>query len=154
MDTILYATGFDVEMSLQPFKQVGLSGEVQRLEPYAYYGITHPEFPNFFVLLGKFLVISIKVEEMFCFPGPGTGLGHNSIIFMIECQVNYNNLVWRSLDYPWCQVNYIVDAVAKMVDTGARSMVLKPETLRNYKDFAVEAMKGVTITIYDRYHLL
>ena len=53
MDTILYATGFDVEMSLQPFKQVGLSGEVQRLEPYAYYGITHPEFPNFFVLLGK-----------------------------------------------------------------------------------------------------
>ena len=67
MDTILYATGFDVEMSLQPFKQVGLSGEVQRLEPYAYYGITHPEFPNFFVLLGKFLVISIKVEEMFCF---------------------------------------------------------------------------------------
>ena len=91
---------------------------------------------------------------MFCFPGPGTGLGHNSIIFMIECQVNYNNSVWRSLDYPWCQVNYIMDAVAKMVDTGARSMVLKPETLRNYKDFAVEAMKGVTITNYDRYYLL
>ena len=42
-----------------------------------------------------------------------------------------------------------MDAVAKMVDTGARSMVLKPETLRNYKDFAVEAMKGVTITIND-----
>ena len=82
-------------------------------------------------------------------PGPGTGLGHNSIIFMIECQVNYNNSVWRSLNYPWCQVNYIVDAVAKMVDTGARSMVLKPETLRNYKDFAVEAMKGVTITHSD-----
>ena len=58
-------------------------------------------------------------------------------------------LVWRSLNYPWCQVNYIVDAVAKMVDTGARSMVLKPETLRNYKDFAVEAMKGVTITHSD-----
>ena len=64
MDTILYATGFDVEMSLQPFKQVGLSGEVQRLEPYAYYGITHPEFPNFFVLLGKFLVISMKVPKI------------------------------------------------------------------------------------------
>ena len=73
---------------------------------------------------------------------------------MIECQVNYNNLVRRSPDYPWCQVNYIVDAVAKMVDTGARSMVLKAETLRNYKDFAVEAMKGVTITNYDRYYLL
>ena len=22
--------------------------------------------------------------------GPGTGLGHNSVIFMIECQVNYD----------------------------------------------------------------
>ena len=75
MDTILYATGFDVEMSLQPFKQVGLSGEVQRLEPYAYYGITHPEFPNFFVLLGNFLVISIQIEKnaLFCRSGDWSG---------------------------------------------------------------------------------
>ena len=42
-----------------------------------------------------------------------------------------------------------MDAVAKMLDTGARSMVLKLETLRNYKDFAVEAMKGVNITRND-----
>ena len=47
-----------------------------------------------------------------------------------------------------------MDAVAKMVNTGARSMVLKPETLRNYKDFAVEAMKGVTITRNDRYVII
>ena len=33
-------------------------------------GITHPSHPNFFIL-----------------HGPGTGLGHNSVIFMIECQV-------------------------------------------------------------------
>ena len=37
-----------------------------------YSGISHPNHPNFFIL-----------------HGPGTGLGHNSVIFMIECQVNY-----------------------------------------------------------------
>ena len=35
-----------------------------------YLGICHPNYPNFYWLLG-----------------PGTGLGTNSIIFMIECQV-------------------------------------------------------------------
>ena len=50
-------------------------------------GITAPNFPNLFVLYG-----------------PNSNLGHNSIIFMIECQVNYvikllrmarNNPAWK-----------------------------------------------------------
>lgn len=107
-DTILYATGFDVDKSLQPYKQIGLSEEIQELSPYAYYGMTHPEHPNFFVLLG-----------------PGTGLGHNSIIFMIECQVNY-----------------AADAITKMINTGAKSMVLKPEILKNYIEYVKQHMTG------------
>ena len=74
----------------------------------ANFGITHPEFPNLFVLLG-----------------PGTGLGHNSIIFMIECQVNY-----------------AADAMCKMINSGAKSMVLKPDVLRNYTEFSKKHMKN------------
>jgi hypothetical protein len=38
----------------------------------AYQGITVAGFPNLFLLLG-----------------PNTGLGHNSVVFMIECQITY-----------------------------------------------------------------
>jgi len=107
-DTIIYATGFDLDKSLQPYKQIGLSEGLQELSPYAYYGMTHPDHPNFFVLLG-----------------PGTGLGHNSIIFMIECQVNY-----------------AADAITKMIHTGAKSMVLKPEVLKNYIEYVKKHMAG------------
>jgi len=109
VDTIVYATGFDLDKSLQPFHVVGLSGKLEEgLEPRANFGITHPEFPNLFVLLG-----------------PGTGLGHNSIIFMIECQVNY-----------------AADAMCKMINSGAKSMVLKPDVLRNYTEFSKKHMKN------------
>ena len=109
VDTIVYATGFDLDKSLQPFHVVGLSGKLEEgLEPRANFGITHPELPNLFVLLG-----------------PGTGLGHNSIIFMIECQVNY-----------------AADAIVKLLDAGGQSMSVKPEVLRNYVDFVQQNMEG------------
>ena len=57
--------------------------------------------------------------------GPGTGLGHNSIIFMIECQVNY-----------------AADAIVKLLEAGGQSMSVKPEVLRNYVDFVQQNMKG------------
>ena len=57
--------------------------------------------------------------------GPGTGLGHNSIIFMIESQVNY-----------------AADAIVKLLRTGAKSMSVRPEILKNYVDFVQRNMKG------------
>ena len=53
VDTILFATGFDLDKSLQAYQQIGLSGKMEELQARAYFGITHPEYPNFFVLLGK-----------------------------------------------------------------------------------------------------
>ena len=57
LDTILYATGFDVEASLTAYTQTG-TGHQDNLQewkksPYAYKGITHPNHPNFFILLGS-----------------------------------------------------------------------------------------------------
>ena len=111
VDTIIYATGFDLDESAKPFEQIGLNGKMTEDygdAPIAYLGITHPNHPNFFLLLG-----------------PGTGLGHNSIIFMIECQANY-----------------ACDGIVKMVKSGAKSMVVKPEVLKNYDEFVQENMKG------------
>jgi len=110
-DTIIYATGFDLEESAKPFDQIGSKGKMTEDygdAPTAYLGITHPNHPNFFLLLG-----------------PGTGLGHNTIIYMIECQANY-----------------ACDGIVKLINSGAKSMAVKPEVLKNYDEFVQENMKG------------
>jgi len=50
----------------------------------AYLGITVSGFPNFFMAYG-----------------PNTNLGHNSIIFMIECQTRY---ILQCIDCGYCIV--------------------------------------------------
>ena len=64
-------------------------------------------------------------SNYFVFLGPGTGLGHNSIVFVLECQVEY-----------------VADAIVKIVNLGAKSMVLKEEALKKYDDFFTKHMKG------------
>jgi len=75
-DTLILATGFETTTFQAPMEIVGRDGrklqEVWREGAEAYLGLTVAGFPNFFMLYG-----------------PNTNLGHNSIIFMIECQVNY-----------------------------------------------------------------
>jgi len=76
IDTIIFATGFRV--TDQPIAQrvVGRDGrtldDVWEGSPQAYYGTAVAGFPNFFMLLG-----------------PNTGLGHNSVLLMIESQLRY-----------------------------------------------------------------
>ncbi len=76
LDAIIYATGFDVTGSFARMNLVGRGGT--RLADAwaggmgAYQGITVAGFPNFFMLVG-----------------PNTGLGHNSILAMIEVQVRH-----------------------------------------------------------------
>ncbi|KAJ3086612.1 hypothetical protein HK102_012847 [Quaeritorhiza haematococci] len=72
VDTVVCATGFNVQKPDWIYQVYGRNGSqgAQNLEGYL--GTTMPEYPNFYMLLG-----------------PNTGLGHNSIVYMIECQVNY-----------------------------------------------------------------
>ncbi|WP_433517206.1 flavin-containing monooxygenase [Nonomuraea sp. CA-143628] len=76
VDTIVYATGFRSTEFLAPMEVSGRGGQSLRERwkdgAEAYLGISVPDFPNLFLLYG-----------------PNTNLGHNSIIFMIECQVNH-----------------------------------------------------------------
>ncbi|GAA0912227.1 NAD(P)/FAD-dependent oxidoreductase [Nonomuraea longicatena] len=75
-DTIVYATGFRTTEFLAPIAVTGRDGsdlrERWREGAEAYLGISVPRFPNLFLLYG-----------------PNTNLGHNSIVFMIECQVRH-----------------------------------------------------------------
>jgi len=77
VDTIIFGTGFEVAGSLTQLSVVGRGGAdlAKRWETAgagAHLGITVAGFPNLFLLLG-----------------PNTGLGHSSVVFMIESQIRY-----------------------------------------------------------------
>lgn len=78
VDCLILGTGFvvDPRTYMRDFPVVGLGGrklhEDWKDAAQAYYGTTIAGYPNFYQLVG-----------------PNTGLGHNSIIFMIESQVHY-----------------------------------------------------------------
>ncbi|MCD0187930.1 flavin-containing monooxygenase [Acinetobacter sp. PW68] len=78
IDCLIYGTGFitDPRIYIQPFSCIGEHGvelkQAWKDGAESYYGISHKGFPNLFQLLG-----------------PNTVLAHNSVIFMIESQVDY-----------------------------------------------------------------
>lgn len=76
VDAIIFGTGFHVTDAFDDLHVVGRGGtklaEAWQDGITAYLGTTVTGFPNMFLLLG-----------------PNTGLGHNSVVFMIEAQVNY-----------------------------------------------------------------
>lgn len=99
VDCIVLATGFESTAFLAPMAIEGLDGRSLHAEwqgrPRAYLGLTVPGFPNFFMMYG-----------------PNTNLGHNSILFMIECQTRY-----------------LLDCLDQMAARGATWMDLRPEAL-------------------------
>ena len=117
-DTIIYGTGFASTEFLAPLDVKGTDGvdlnTAWKDGAEAYLGITMPNFPNFFMLYG-----------------PNTNLGHNSIIFMIECQVNY-----------------ILDCLDKLADNNAGSMKLKQSAMSEFADF-LKARMDTSVFVRD-----
>jgi cation diffusion facilitator CzcD-associated flavoprotein CzcO len=76
VDTVVFATGFQPFNFLAPLEVKGPGGrslaDVWSEGIQAHRTVAVPGFPNFFLLLG-----------------PNSGLGHNSVILMIEAQVGY-----------------------------------------------------------------
>jgi cation diffusion facilitator CzcD-associated flavoprotein CzcO len=112
VDTIIFGTGFHVtEMPIAGMVR-GAHGrtlaEVWDGSPEAYKGAAVAGFPNLFLLVG-----------------PNTGLGHNSIVFMIESQVDY-----------------VGDALATMRRRGARRVEVRPEAQAAYNDEVQELTRG------------
>jgi len=97
-DAIICATGFQVNDVGAPFDVTGIGGADLgalwlRDGPEAYLGTSIANFPNFFMMMG-----------------PNTGLGHNSMIYMIESQIRY-----------------IADCLQVLRRRGARTMNLRAE---------------------------
>lgn len=112
VDAIVYATGFDLQKSVRAFTVNGENGanvsDFWGDTPGAYLGITLPQCPNYFLM-----------------HGPGTALGHNSIIYMIECQANY-----------------ATDAIKQFLEKKAKSMVVKQRVFDDYLVWCQERLKG------------
>lgn len=76
VDAIIFATGFKAQQPVVRGALFGRGGvdivDTWKDGPEAYLGTTVSGFPNFFMLVG-----------------PNTGLGHNSMVYMIESQISY-----------------------------------------------------------------
>jgi cation diffusion facilitator CzcD-associated flavoprotein CzcO len=96
VDAIILATGFESTAFLAPMTIEGEGGrslhDAWHGHARAYLGVTVAGFPNLFLMYG-----------------PNTNLGHNSIIFMIECQTRY-----------------IMDCLRQMAARNLRSIALRP----------------------------
>jgi cation diffusion facilitator CzcD-associated flavoprotein CzcO len=116
VDAIVLGTGFHV--TDMPIARVvrGRAGrsldEVWRGSPRAHRGSTVAGFPNLFLLLG-----------------PNTGLGHNSMVYMIESQISY-----------------ILDALRTMERNGVATAEVRSEVERAYNASIDERMRGTVWT--------
>ncbi|MEU8378051.1 NAD(P)/FAD-dependent oxidoreductase [Streptosporangium sp. NPDC048865] len=110
-DVIVYATGFETSGFLASIEVTGREGrhlaEEWKDGAEAYLGIAVPRFPNLFMLYG-----------------PNTNLGHNSIVFMLECQVRY-----------------IMGCLAHLASRGP--MEVRPEAMATWRQSVGRAMEGM-----------
>ena len=111
LDAIVMATGFKV-MDLPIAERVrgrdGTLAEAWRDGVQAYLGTTISGFPNLFMLVG-----------------PNTGLGHNSIVYMIESQLNY-----------------VLDCLRVMDERGLASVDVRPEAQRAFNEDLQRRLEG------------
>ena len=113
-DCIILGTGFvvDPRIYMKDFPVLGARGHELNKDwaecSASYYGLTTHGYPNMFQLVG-----------------PNTGLGHNSIIFMIESQVNY-----------------ILDAIKTLKARHADYMDVRQSVQDDFNDSLQEKLKG------------
>ncbi|WP_131738507.1 flavin-containing monooxygenase [Actinomadura roseirufa] len=104
VDCVIYGTGFKVTDAFGELPLTGRDGvklrEVWADGIEAHHGTTIPGMPNFFMLLG-----------------PNTGLGHNSVVFMIEAQIRY-----------------VLGCLRLLQERGADTIEPRPEASRRFND--------------------
>lgn len=102
VDAIVFGTGFKAQDPIPKGMIFGRSGrdllEAWREGAEAYKGTTVHGFPNFFMLVG-----------------PNTGLGHSSMVYMIESQIQY-----------------VMDALAQMKQEGWDAVEVKDQSQMKY----------------------
>jgi cation diffusion facilitator CzcD-associated flavoprotein CzcO len=116
VDALILGTGFRVTEYLSSIKVTGRGGaelnDVWRASLRNYLGISVSGFPNLFLLMG-----------------PNTGLGHNSMIFMIEAQARY-----------------AANAIAALRDQQLAFIDVLPSTEKAFRDELARKMKNTVWT--------
>ncbi|MDQ3761471.1 MAG: NAD(P)/FAD-dependent oxidoreductase [Actinomycetota bacterium] len=116
VDTIIFGTGFHVTDMPMQFWIHGRDGrtlaDVWAGGAQAHRGTTVAGFPNLFMLVG-----------------PNTGLGHTSLIYMIESQVAYT-----------------IDALRYLRRTGTAAVEVRPEAQMAYNQAVQRRMQGTVWT--------
>jgi cation diffusion facilitator CzcD-associated flavoprotein CzcO len=114
VDTIILGTGFHVTDPPTARLVHGRGGvslaQAAGTSPQAYLGTTMPGFPNVFKIIG-----------------PNTGLGHSSMVFMIESQLSY-----------------VMDAIRTMDERDIATVEVRPEAVQAY-NAEVQAMMPGTV---------
>ncbi len=113
VDTIVFGTGFNVAEMGAASRVRGRDGLLMKetwadSSPEAHLGTTIHGFPNLFVLVG-----------------PNVGLGHNSIVFMIESQINL-----------------VADALRHLHATGMREIEPRRDVQSAYNDDLQDKLQG------------
>jgi cation diffusion facilitator CzcD-associated flavoprotein CzcO len=112
VDTIIFSTGFQVTDMPVGKKVRGRDGrtldESWEGSPRAHLGTAVPGFPNLFMLLG-----------------PNTGLGHSSMVYMIESQIAY-----------------VLDALRTMEREHAHAVEVRREVLDSFNGALEEQLDG------------
>jgi cation diffusion facilitator CzcD-associated flavoprotein CzcO len=113
VDTIIFGTGFHVTDPPIAERVYGSDGRSLKERwrgggMAALHGLAVNGFPNFFMLIG-----------------PNTGLGHNSIVYMIESQVHY-----------------LVDVLRRMDECGIGAMEPRPDVQDAYNERIQAALTG------------
>src|SRR3954452_3070134 len=116
VDALVFGTGFHVVNTPVGRMVAGRDGrtlaDVWNGSPRSHLGCTVPGFPNLFILLG-----------------PNTGLGHSSMVYMIESQSAY-----------------VLDALRAMRERGAGTVDVRPEAEAKFNAQVRERMQG---TVWD-----
>src|SRR5439155_7283862 len=117
VDAIVLATGFHVTDNpvmehIHGRDGLSLAAQWRDHGAQAHLGTTVPGFPNFFLLAG-----------------PNTGIGHTSLVVMIEAQISY-----------------IVDALRLMDERHAKSVEVRPST---FKAWSAEVQRKAAATVWN-----
>jgi len=111
LDAVVFATGFHSQSLVAPMRVTGPGGvaldDVWAEGPQAHLGVTVAGMPNLFLLYG-----------------PNTNLGHNSILFMMECQFRY-----------------IVECLTEVRRRGATTIAVREDEFRRFNERIQERLR-------------
>lgn len=112
VDAIIYATGFKATKLLCTINIVGNGGkvlnDVWKENVEGYLGTTVAGFPNLFIMTG-----------------PNTGVGHTSMIHIIESQAKY-----------------VMDGIKYLLNKNIKSATLKEDVQKEFNDYVQTEMKN------------